>query len=313
MSQTVKIRPMTEAELGMRIEWTADEPSYDVGLNDTAAYYAADPEGYLGLEVDGRIEGVMAALRYSPTYGFSGMYKVTDAVTKGAPKVRLGIVRLIQAAQARFGDAIVGIEVYDHRARQYERMGWFQPAWVNRRYRGLIADVARAPHSASPVPVAGRPDLVLVPAATLPLEQIAAYDAIRFGTRRDRFLQTWISLPTHAAWVCVAAADGEPVAGAVHGFATVRECRAGWQIGPLFADDPEIAEALFRRLVAATDGRPVALDVPTPNRAAMAMAERYGMTPFGGTEYSDCLRMYHNGDPGLPLAEIFGLTTLEIG
>jgi hypothetical protein len=48
--------------------------------------------------------------------------------------------------------------------------------------------------------------------------------------------------------------------------------------------------------------------VPQPNVAAIALAERHGMTP-----YFETARMYTGIRPELPLARIFGITTLELG
>ena len=50
------------------------------------------------------------------------------------------------------------------------------------------------------------------------------------------------------------------------------------------------------------------LDTPEANPAAVALAERYGMTPVFETA-----RMYRGGDPGLPAARIFGITSFELG
>jgi hypothetical protein len=59
----------------------------------------------------------------------------------------------------------------------------------------------------------------------------------------------------------------------------IRRCRVGWKIGPLFADSAAYAEALFAGLAAQAPGAPIFLDVPQPNAAAVALAERHGMTP----------------------------------
>jgi hypothetical protein len=50
------------------------------------------------------------------------------------------------------------------------------------------------------------------------------------------------------------------------------------------------------------------IDIPEPNRAAIAMARRLGLTPAFETA-----RMYLGAAPQLPLHEIFGVTTLELG
>jgi hypothetical protein len=82
----------------------------------------------------------------------------------------------------------------------------------------------------------------------------------------------------------------------------------GFKIGPLFAADGEMAEALFRGLADLAPGAPIFLDVPENNPQAMALAQRHGMGEVFG-----CARMYFGPPPVLPLAEIFGVTTFELG
>jgi hypothetical protein len=88
----------------------------------------------------------------------------------------------------------------------------------------------------------------------------------------------------------------------------IRPCRTGCKIAPLFADDERAAEALFAALCNQGLGGPVYMDIPEPNRAGMALADRHAMTPD-----FECARMYLRGDPGLPLDRIYGITAFETG
>lgn len=98
------------------------------------------------------------------------------------------------------------------------------------------------------------------------------------------------------------------VDGRIAGYSVVRECREGYKIGPLFAETSEIADRLFQALAAKAGGKPVFLDIPGPNRDARRLCERYGMTPVFETA-----RMYRGSAPELPLYQIFGITTFELG
>jgi len=122
------------------------------------------------------------------------------------------------------------------------------------------------------------------------------------------FLDRWLSAPGHVAYAAVA--DGELV-----GYGVIRPAPAFAKIGPLFADTPEVAEALFRALVAglAAASGPgaafdVALDVPEPNAAAVALAERHGMKPSFETA-----RMYTGPVRDIDLATVYGITSFELG
>ena len=92
------------------------------------------------------------------------------------------------------------------------------------------------------------------------------------------------------------------------GYGVLRACLQGFKIGPLFADDEEIAERLFAGLLARAPGAPVFLDTPEANPAAIALAERHNMTPVFETA-----RMYKNGAPRMRLDRWFGVTTFELG
>ena len=123
-----------------------------------------------------------------------------------------------------------------------------------------------------------------------------------FGAERSHFLGAWIERPPGQALACVA--NGE-----LAGYGVVRECGAGVKVGPLFADDPEIAELLLTGLVAATGpARDVFLDVPAANGPATELAEAWGTEPVFETA-----RMYRNGRPPEDTARVFGVTTFEFG
>ena len=76
----------------------------------------------------------------------------------------------------------------------------------------------------------------------------------------------------------------------------------------MFADDEERADILFRALAASANGPPIFLDCPEPNRSAVDLATRDGLSPVFETA-----RMYRGGTPDVPLRQIYGITTLELG
>jgi hypothetical protein len=80
-------------------------------------------------------------------------------------------------------------------------------------------------------------------------------------------------------------------------------------LGRVFADDAELANALYRALHAHVPaGSTLCLDVPEGNLAAVALAERNRLTVSFETA-----RMYAGGAPVLPLRRLFGVTTFELG
>jgi Acetyltransferase (GNAT) domain len=140
----------------------------------------------------------------------------------------------------------------------------------------------------------------MVEARELPLETLVAYDQHLFPATRSAFLAAWIGMPGVAS---LAVADGDQVLG----WAVRRPCIEGHKLGPLFANDPDIADALLCALRAGVAG-PLYLDIPEPNAAGRALAARHGMMPVFST-----VRMYDGPPPVLDLERIFGVTTLELG
>jgi hypothetical protein len=132
-------------------------------------------------------------------------------------------------------------------------------------------------------------------------ESILAYDKQCFGFSRPQFLKPWLNLPEGKTFKYVK--DG-----ALKGYAVLRKVMNGYKICPLFADSPEIAEALYKSCLNAVPGQPVYLDIPMVNKAAVQLTKAFG------TKYVfECARMYYGQVPDIPINKIFGVTSFELG
>ena len=274
------VRPMRPAEVPLAADWAAAE-GWNPGLHDVSAFLAQDAGGFLMGDLDGAPAATISAVRYGG-FAFIGFYMV-------APPLRgrgYGL-RLWQAAMARLHGASIGLDGVVAQQENYRRSG-FVLAHRNVRYEG----VGRA---------GGAPQRSIVPLAEVPLAQLVAFDAAHFGCARPAFVRAWSTLPESRGWACVR--DG-----AVTGCGVVRRCRTGAKIGPLFAPREADAEALFAQLATFAPGEPLFLDPPAPNARAIALAERHGMRPMFETA-----RMYAGAPPALPLENIYGITTFELG
>lgn len=273
------IRAMTEAELALALQWAAEE-GWNPGLHDARCFRAADPHGFLLGELDGRPVGSVSAVRYGERFGFLGLY-----IVRSEFRGRGFGLKLWRAALDHLGSRIIGLDGVVAQQGNYRRSG-FALAFRNIRQRGEGGGAAPAG---------------LVDLATIPLDQIARYDATAFPAPRAAFLKAWIAQPqVHA----LAAADCLRL----KGYGVLRPCREGFKIGPLFADDGETAERLLAGLIARAPGAPVFLDTPEANPTALALARRHNMTPVFETA-----RMYRNGSPTMRLDRCFGVTSFELG
>ncbi|MBV1798169.1 GNAT family N-acetyltransferase [Siccirubricoccus sp. G192] len=274
---------MRRAELGLALDWAAAE-GWNPGLRDADAFWTADPGGFWLAELGGEPIASISVVRYGPGYGFLGFY-IARPEWRGQG---YGLA-LWRAGMAQLGERCIGLDGVVAQQDSYRKSG-FTLAHRNIRFgAGQVAALAAAP------------GITVVPAASLPFTAIAAYDATCFEAPREAFLRAWLSLPGHVA--LAALRDG-----ALAGYAVLRPCREGAKIGPLFANGPAEAEALFGALAAAAPAGPLFLDVPEPNAPAMALARAAGMAPVFETA-----RMHTRPPPPVQAGRIFGITSFELG
>ncbi|MFB2938836.1 GNAT family N-acetyltransferase [Aerosakkonemataceae cyanobacterium BLCC-F154] len=275
-----KIRPMTLADLELSLEWAATE-GWNPGIYDAEAFYAADSGGFLIGEINGELISSISAVRYDDTFGFIGLY-----IVKPNWRGQGFGLKTWNAGLKLLGDRNIALDGVLAQVDNYRKFG-FQPAYRHIRYAGLgmATDINKS----------------IVFLSTLPRETLVNYDRQYFPTTRPQFLQKWINQPESTAY-------GFLKNGNISGYGVLRKCRNGFKIGPLFAEDSEIAESLFLALINHAQNQPIFLDTPDANPAAIALAQKYNMQPV-----FECMRMYTRGIPELDITRVFGVTTLELG
>ncbi|HTI69956.1 MAG TPA: GNAT family N-acetyltransferase [Candidatus Limnocylindria bacterium] len=273
---------MSRAELDFAIGLAATE-GWNPGLHDADAFYQADPQGFLIALLDGRPIGCISAVSYGGHFGFIGLYIVVpEHRGKG-----YGIA-LWQAAMQRLKGHVIGLDGVVAQQANYRQSG-FQLAYRNIRYCGTLWPAATT-------------DQRIHPLSRWPWEKIATYDRRYFQADRSAFLEAWIQQPDSQAL-------GFGKDGQLTGYGVIRRCGKGHKIGPLFADDPEIARALLQHLTATVPpGDEIYLDVPEINPAAVQIARELGLTTVFETA-----RMYIGEPPPIHLPGVFGVTTFELG
>ncbi|RQT20496.1 GNAT family N-acetyltransferase [Burkholderia contaminans] len=273
------VRTMSADEVAMSIEWAAAE-GWNPGLHDPSCFRAADPAGFfIGVWRDEPV-ACLSAVAYDEHFGFIGLY----IVKPGFRGKGFGI-RTWQHGLRYLGDRNIGLDGVVAQQANYRKSG-FELAYRNIRYEGRVDGIGCA-H--------------VVAAADVPFEQLLAYDRACFPAARERFVSAWIAQPEAVALATISG-------GRVAGYGVVRRCRTGCKIGPLFADDAGVATGLFRALAARMPGEVIVLDVPETNPAAVALAERHGMTSVFETA-----RMYTKEAPEIAIDRVFGVTSFELG
>lgn len=279
---TFTIRNMRRQELDLVLDWAAAE-GWNPGLHDAECFFAADPGGFLLGLLGGVPVAALFAVRYGAGFAFLGGYIVLPPYRgRGYGKA------LWDAALHGLEQHTLGLDGVPAQQDNYRKSG-FRLAHRNIRFQGRTGGPATLPPA-------------IVPLASLPFARVRAYDKAFFPANRTGFLKCWISQPHSTA---LGILQDQRLAG----YGVLRPCRSGHKIGPLFANSPALADALFLALQAsAAPGAPLFLDVPQHNPAALALASRHRLSACFETA-----RMYRGAPPALPLARMFGITSFELG
>ncbi len=283
----LQIRPASLEQFITAVDWAANE-GWNPGLDDLAVFHATDPSGFLMGWKDGQPIASISVVNYSADYGFLGFYIVhPDHRSTGAG------MAIWNAGMEYLGKRVIGLDGVLDQQENYKKSGFVftgrnirftgvPKPWQNSTSTAMIRDIAHSDISA-----------------------LLAYDRKFFAANREIFTRRWINPDAEAQRQTKLAFLNDKLVG----YATIRACRSGYKIGPLFADNPEIARALMAQICKSIPAdSEVSLDVPEANCIGCAMADEFGLQPVFETA-----RMYRGSPPPLPIAKTFGITTFELG
>lgn len=278
----IKFRTMTKDEVAVALKWAAAE-GWNPGLLDAECFFAVDPEGFFCGVLDGKIVATVSVVNYDDHFSFAGLF-IVDPPYRGH-----GIgMKLYRYAMRHAMSRVVGGDGVAAMVDKYEKDGGLFLHYNNARYEGKGG---------------GRMPDGLTPIQDVQFADLLTYDTAHFPARREQFLRCWIQQKGHYGLAQL----GD--SGMILGYGVRRVCHTGYKIGPLFARDRATAEVILDGLIAGIPGEQFYLDIPVPNTAAVALAEDRKMTPVFFTA-----RLYSTRNPvPLPLEEIFGITTFEMG
>ena len=276
----LKIRKMKCNEAEFVIQMAAGE-GWNPGIHDGEIFYDTDPDGFFIAEIDGKPIGCVSAVAYDDFFGFFGLYVVKPEFREKG----IGI-KLTEKSLKHLGNRNIGLDGVLENEKKYQELMKFKSFYSNLRFEGKGG---------------GKVPDGLVRISDIPFESLLEYDREMFPAPRPTFLENWIKQPDSYAFAAVES-------GKLKGYGVIRKCHNGYKIGPLFADDPIIAEKIFLALKASVPNEAIYLDVPEPNKNAMEIANKYGMTVMFKT-----IRMYSREEPDINLEKVYGVTTIELG
>ena len=289
MAKDIEIRNMTRAEVDQLVAWAAHE-GWNPGLHDAQLFWATDPEAFIAADLGGEMIGGGAITSYNGEFGFMGFFIVRPEYRGQGLGNTLWHARRQRLLDRLRPGASIGLDGV-FQMQDYYAKGGFVYSHRNLRFRAEITGQ----------PPTSQEDDNVVSLTAVPFQQLLDYDHTCFPARRENFLRGWITQPD-------ALALGYLREEQLKGYGVVRRCGEGCKIGPLFADDILVAEALYVRLAEFAVGGALFLDAPENNPAAMALVAQHQMVEVFG-----CARMYLGPFPDLAHERIFGVTTFELG
>lgn len=278
-----KVRTMSVEELeSIAIEWAAQE-GWNPGLNDAEVFHATDREGFFVGILNGEPVACISAVAYNNNFGFIGFYIVKPGFRNEGYSIKL-----CRKALEHLGNRNIGLDGVVEQQLNYQKLG-FRIAYNNIRFQGKTVQQ-----------LLKFKNIVAVNQVDIP--KVADYDATLFPAPRHSFIKRWITMPMSNTFVALSNQK-------IEGYGTIRKCRNGYKIGPLFANKYQIAHDLLYALLGSVQADELFyLDIPDINQDAQRLVEQLGMKKVFETA-----RMYSSQAPNIDVNRIFGITSFELG
>lgn len=267
-------RTMTQDDLRAVLEWAA-QLGWNPGLDDAAAFFAADPGGFFAATDDDVPVAAISVVNHGADTAFLGLYICLEAYRGRG----IGF-DLWTHALAHAGDRTVGLDGVVEQQANYATSG-FRLSHRTTRFTGHLL---------------GHPSSGVRPADTADMPALIDLEGAASGWRKPDYLKAWLT----------ATETRRTVVSDPGGFATVRRCRTGSKIGPLVAADAEDATRLLRHC-AAIYGPDITVDVPQTSDILSGVCRDLGLR--SGFETA---RMYRGAAPPMP-RDLYAVTSLELG
>ncbi|MDP8922928.1 MAG: GNAT family N-acetyltransferase [Chloroflexota bacterium] len=319
--QSLRVRALTLADVPV-VQRLRKQAGWNQSDADWGRLLAWEPDGCWVGELNGRVVASTTVTTYGTRIAWIGMVLVDEAWRRrGIGRRMLGHAEAYLAAR---GVESVALDATPAGAPLYASLGYHALHGLE-RWRGIVADIphpgpeapsvveamSRAPgpagrtseDPASSGPAAGRTAPADVrPMTSADLAAVAAYDSRAFGMDRSHILRALFE--GQPAGCVVAERDGS-----VRDYALGRPGARAWHLGPLVADDGNIAECLALAALLRHRGEEALMDVVTSNGAAVALAGRVGLAPV-----RPFIRMTRGAPPPAPdLRRLYTSAGPEIG
>lgn len=166
----MKVRQARLTELETVLDWAAKE-GWNPGLDDEAAFQAADPEGFFVALIEDTPVAAISVVNHDADHAFLGLY-ICHPEYRGK-----GIgYALWQHALTHAGGRTVGLDGVAAQQANYAKSG-FVLAGATQRFTGILEP---------------RPDPEISPVAKGDIDALVALDTSSGGVARAAFLHGWL-------------------------------------------------------------------------------------------------------------------------
>ena len=280
-----------EVLVRVAVQWSSE--GFKQGALDHASFFAADDKAFFVGELDNEPIGFISIIKHAQNYAVVGQFLVYQPYRGRG----YGLKKAMEMAALGEG-CNIGLVSTKELEHVYKR-SCFKRAWLMKHFDFVAQEASLALKDTI------FPDLRVFSVIYVDFHDVVDYDASVFGFSRHKFLQKWLYAPNSHAYVA-AREEGKVVVGYIVVRSTLRPER-GWKIGPLFANDSNIARSLYRavfdRICAEDEKAIVCVYAPSMNGDAPALAS--------GILCETYVKMYTKGIPSsMVLHKIYGQTAL---
>lgn len=282
MQDDYTISNMSFDDLESIVIW-AEQAGWNPGLYDAKCFFNTDPKGFFIGKLHGQPIAAGSAVVYDDNFAFCGFYIVQNEFRNQGYGLAL-TKQLLEYV----GSRNVGIDGVIAMVDKYKNLG-YEIAHHNIRYMGQ-----------GPIPINSQIDIR--PLSSISFKEICAYDRLHFPAAREKFLRCWLNQIPSSGYAVVQNSQ-------LVGYGCIRPSAEGFRIGPLFANNQDIADALFTNLVQHAGSSLFFMDSPAEvNSDARALAKHYHLE-----ETFESARMYLKYEPDIAIKQVYGITSLELG
>lgn len=270
--------------------WCVDE-NWDLGLYDFNIYYNIDPYAHIIFFDDKKLVGSISITKYDDDLFSLGPFIISKEYRgKGYSKAIWN--KAIMSRMANYPKASILLYSVIKQVNLYKQHGF------KSQYKNIRWNLRRQKH----LTITNKCD----PLTSELISKICKYDREIFSASREKILLTALRYPDIKGLFF----QDDNI---IKGYGLIRPCISGFRVGPLLADNLEVARCILVELLEYSGSKNVIIDIPDTNEDGQAL-----MIEFNANrdEQFDTIAMLKSGSfikykPDM--RKNYGIFSLEIG